>query len=113
MKLLDEKELNIINDILVNCGITLESLKTDLIDHIACIIENEIDKGEKFEIALNKAMQILNEQEIINTQESTKYLLNLKNKNMKKTTGYIGIISSILVMTGVMFKIMHWNGASI
>jgi hypothetical protein len=113
MKLLDENELNIINDILVKCGVTLESLKTDLLDHIACMVEEEINKGEIFENALKNAMLVLDEQEILDTNESTKYLLNLKNKKMKKTTGYIGIISSILIMTGVMFKIMHWLGASI
>ena len=41
------------------------------------------------------------------------YLITLKLRKMKKTTGIIGIISSVLVLTGVLFKINHLPGAGI
>jgi hypothetical protein len=111
--MLSDKEVEIIADVITEAGVTFKSLQDDLIDHIACIIEDEMEKGKSFQDALNNARTIFTNEELENTQESTLYLLTLKSKKMKKTAGLTGIVASISVLIGVFFKLMHWPGASI
>lgn len=111
--MLSDKELDTLHDVIVDSGVSYESLQNDLIDHLACIIEAEIEKGLKFKDALQHALAIFSPDELKNTNESTIYLLTLKSKKMKKTTGIIGIAAAIAVLTGTFFKVMHWPGASI
>ena len=40
-------------------GITIQTLKEDLLDHLCCVVEIETGKGKSFELAFQEAMNEL------------------------------------------------------
>lgn len=110
---LDSNQVEIINDLLVKNGITYEALHIDLLDHICCMVENNMDNGLDFGQSLTLSLSKFGISNVYQIQENTIYLLTLKLNKMKKTIGIIGIISALSVILGVLFKIQHWPGASL
>lgn len=113
MATLSEQQIDKIFDLIVDNGVSYESLQVDLLDHVCCMVEQKMDEGKSFGDSLKLALQEFGYKHFSEIQEATIYLLTLKQRKMKKTTGIIGIISSLLVISGVFFKIMHWPGAGI
>jgi hypothetical protein len=113
MESLDERHIEIVHDLILSKGVDLPELRIDLLDHICCMIEERMMVGADFDEALNKSFEMFGNNELIEIQEATIYLLTQKQNKMKKVTGIIGIVASTLIITGVAFKIMHWQGASI
>jgi len=113
MEALTEKQIDTIYDWIIEQGIEYESLKTDLLDHICCHIEQLISNGENFEESFNKTKSIFADNELKKIQESTLYFITLKYQNMKKFAAYLGITTATLIFIGVFFKLMHWPGAGI
>lgn len=113
MVTLSEQQIDKIFDLLVDNGVSYESLQIDLLDHVCCMVEQKMDEGKAFSESLNLAMEEFGHQHFSEIQEATIYLLTLKQRKMKKTTGIIGIISSLLVIGGVFLKINHMPGAGI
>ena len=113
MDWLSDHRVDMINDILVENGVTYDELRDDLLDHICCLVEEQMDDGKSFQQGLDLALDRfgLNQLKII--QETTLYLINSKLNTMKKTIGIIGLITSLLVIVGVLFKILHFPGANI
>lgn len=110
---LDKKQIEIINDLLVENGITYEALHIDLLDHICCMIEENMDNGLDFGQSLTLSVSKFGISNIYQIQENTIHLLTLKLNKMKKTVGILGIISALSVIMGVFFKIQHWPGAGV
>lgn len=110
---LDDKQVKIIHDVLVEYGITYESLHIDLLDHICCMVEENMDNGLDFGESLTLSISKFGDSNIYQIQENTMYLLTLKLNKMKKVVGISGIISALSVILGVFFKIQHWPGAGI
>jgi hypothetical protein len=113
MELLNEKHINLLHDWLLSNGLDYEELRTDLLDHVCCMIESRMSRGEPFNLAFKNVSSEFDHHELKNTQENTLYLLTLKQMKMKKATGILGIITSAVIITGVSFKLMHWPYASI
>lgn len=113
MPYLSDKQVDEVHDVLVNRGVTLESLKLDLLDHICCQVEELLDNGTSFNEALNLAEKQFGPLGIEATQEATVFFLTLKSRKMKKITSIIGIVGGIITMFATLFKIMHWPGAGI
>lgn len=110
---LDNKQVEIIHDLLVENGITYEALHIDLLDHICCMVEENMDNGLDFGQSLTLSISTFGVSNIYQIQENTIYLLTLKLNKMKKVVGISGIISALFVILGVFFKIQHWPGAGI
>jgi hypothetical protein len=93
-------------------AITMEELKEDLLDHFCCFIEDELKKGNSFEMAYRRAMEEICPNGFDEIQRETVFLLN-SNKIllMKKVMYSIGLISSMSISIGWLFKILHWPGA--
>ncbi|UTW63151.1 hypothetical protein KFE98_03060 [bacterium SCSIO 12741] len=110
---LSDHRVDMINDILVENGVSYDELRNDLLDHVCCLVEEQMDDGRSFQQGLDTALDRfgLNQLKII--QETTLYLINSKLNTMKKTIGIIGLITSLLVILGVLFKILHFPGANI
>jgi hypothetical protein len=93
--------------------ITLMHLSDELVDHICCEIEEQMEHGKPFE----EAYRIVKEQTGIYTlkkiQEDTLYLINKKYAFMKTTMKITGNVSLVLVAAGTLFKIFYVQGASI
>ena len=110
-KVTDEQIDFILDNIKAN-GVTIEDLQYNLLDHICCIVENEMAEDEDFYKFYGTIMPRFFKNELKEIEQETNNLLTFKNYYaMKNTLKISGIISSILTIFGAVFKVMHWPGA--
>ncbi|MES2397977.1 MAG: hypothetical protein V4549_18335, partial [Bacteroidota bacterium] len=103
----------ILNDIKIR-GVEMEDLQLNLLDHICCIIECELEEEGDFENFYHKTIPKFFKKKLKEIEEETKLLLTFKNYYaMKKTMNAVGIIASISIVLGSIFKFQHWAGANI
>ncbi|MFK7785960.1 MAG: hypothetical protein AB8B56_12630 [Crocinitomicaceae bacterium] len=108
-----EQQLDFILDNIVARGIETEDLKDNLLDHICCIVENEMNTGDDFYEFYERILPRFFTDELREIQEETDKLLTFNDYYaMKNTLVKSGLISTGLTLLGVLFKIMHWPGAS-
>lgn len=91
----------------------MESLHNDLVDHVCCIIEQQLEATGDFEQFYNSVIKTFYRKELKEIEEETISLL--KNKNyyaMKKVMITSGIISASLLTMGIILKFLHMPGAS-
>ncbi|MCF8424623.1 MAG: hypothetical protein K9H41_09780 [Bacteroidia bacterium] len=110
---LNEQQIDyILNDIGAR-GVEMESLQQNLLDHICCIIENNLEENGDFESFYKKTIQTFYKDALWEIEEETLQLLTNKNYyKMKKIMIYSGTLSVAGFIAGSIFKIMHWPGAS-
>ena len=107
----DEQIDYILNDIRRR-GVEMEDLQYNLLDHICCIVEQNLESGGNFEDFYNKTIPKFFKHELWEIEEETILLLTYKNYyTMKKAMIYGGVISLSLIALGTVFKIFHWPGA--
>ena len=89
-------------------GIKSNELKDDILDHICTDIEAV--EGNNFKNAYNTVIKKFGgEQAIEQIQRDTDYLLNYKRTiRLKRSVYIIGFITSFLMSTGIMLKVMNW-----
>lgn len=103
----------ILNDISAR-GVEMESLQQNLLDHICCIIEHELEENGDFERFYQKTVKSFYKDALWEIEEETLQLLMFKNYyTMKKTMIVSGTFSAAVMSLGIFFKFMHWPGASI
>ncbi len=109
----DEQVDFILNDIKAH-GVILEDLQDNLIDHMCCIIEEELPEGGDFYKFYESILPRFFKQNLKELQEETDNLLTFKHYYaMKKTLNISGISSALLILIGAIFKTLHWPGAGI
>ena len=102
----------IINDISAR-GVKMQSLQEGLLDHICCIIEENLDENGDFESFYQSTLCRFYQHDLCEIEEETQTLLTFKNYyTMKKAMIISGTVAVIAFTTGSLFKIMHWPGAS-
>jgi hypothetical protein len=110
---LSDKQIDyIINDIRAR-GVEMESLQNDLVDHICCVVEQNLEASGDFENFYSSVIKTFYRKELKEIEEETISLL--KNKNyysMKKVMITSGIISAALMTMGIILKFMNMPGAS-
>jgi hypothetical protein len=112
MRLTDE-EVQRIRQRIEEGGITIQTLKEDLLDHLCCVVEIETGKGKSFDLAFQEAMNELAPNGLKDIQDETIFLLNPNNIiRMKKIMYLIGLLSSISIGLGWLFSLLHLTGAS-
>jgi hypothetical protein len=112
-QLSDEQIDFILRDIRAR-GVEMESLQQDLLDHVCCIIEQNLEPGGDFEGFYSATIQTFYKQELREIEAETLFLLNNKNYYaMKKIMLVSGAFSAIVLSIGIVFKFMHWPGAAI
>lgn len=94
-------------------GLTYSHLQDDLIDHICCDVEYEMQKGLSFMKAYERVKARIGIGGLERIQEETLYLIDIKYRIMKNTMKTSGVIAPIIIAIGSLFKIEHWPGASI
>ena len=110
---LSQEQLAVIRHYVHQSDITMNTLKDDLVDHLCCVVERKIDKGEDFEIALQTALQELAPHGLDAIQLETFYLLKSpKIILMKKVMYSIGLISAVALSVGWLFTVLRWPGGS-
>lgn len=103
----------ILNDISAR-GVTIEDLQYNLLDHICCIIENDLDENGDFENFYKRTVQSFFKKDLKEIEDETISLIIFKHYyTMKKAMIISGTASATLLSIGLFFKFMHWPGASI
>jgi len=109
----DEQIEYILSDIRRN-GVDTEDLQLNLLDHICCIMEQELKENDDFEHFYHITVQRFYKRELREIEEETIDLLTFKNYySMRKTLIASGVFSVCAFITGTVFKSMYWPGASI
>jgi|688.fasta_scaffold16820_8 hypothetical protein len=94
-------------------GIAMPSLEEDLLDHLCCMIEAR-NEQRSFEEVFHEVMLEFSAEELNRVQKETNRLITLlKFKTMNTTLRISGLVSAISILTGSIFKILHWPGANI
>jgi len=107
MKLTTEQEI-IIENLVDSHGLKLKTLRDDIVDHLCCVIESELDRGGSFKDLLDNAIMDLAPNGLIEIQHKTIFLLNSNRIYiMKKLMYLIGFISSLTLTAGVTFKLLN------
>jgi len=95
-------------------GVEMESLQQDLLDHVCCLIEQNLEPGGDFEGFYFATIQTFYKQELKEIEVETLFLLNNKNYYaMKKIMLASGAFSAIVLSLGIVFKFMQWPGAGV
>jgi hypothetical protein len=109
----DEQIEYILNDIRRN-GVEMEDLQYNLLDHICCIIEQELKEHDDFEHFYQQTVKRFYKHNLREIEEETINLLTFKNYYaMKKTMIVSGAISVAAFIAGSFFKYMYWPGAGV
>ena len=102
----------ILKDIHQN-GIQNEDLALNLLDHICCILEEELEDNHSFETHYPSVFKRFFKKEMAEIEEETQLLLTFQNYYaMKNVMIKSGFISSILFLIGAILKIAHLPGAA-
>jgi hypothetical protein len=97
-----------------NEEITFSHLLDDLIDHICCDVEYEMQSGLDFHDAYRRVKQKMGSgRRIREIQEETLYAVDSKYRKMKNTMKISGIAGTLIFGCATLFKIQHWPGAGI
>ena len=95
-------------------GIKTEELQLSLLDHICCVIENEMSPDKNFDELYRSVLPRFFKNELKEIQEETDLLLTFKHYYaMKKVMLRSGMFSAITFVLGAILKIMHLPGAMI
>lgn len=107
MKLTTDQE-NTIEALVDNEGLTIPTLRDDVIDHLCCVVESGLGKEASFEQLLDEAIMDLAPNGLLEIQHNTIFLLNSKRIIMMKKLMYvIGLLGSISLTAGVLFKLLR------
>jgi len=112
-KLRDQHIDFILNDISAR-GVTIEDLQYNLLDHICCIIENNLEENGDFENFYLKTVRTFFKKDLKEIEDETISLVIFKHYyTMKKIMLVSGTLSAFFFTFGIVFKFMHWPGASL
>jgi hypothetical protein len=107
------RNIEMISEDVSRSGITFSHLCDELIDHICCKVENDMQQGLSFEEAYERTKDMIGNKGLKKIQEDTLMLIDKKYRLMKKTMKIFGVVSMSLMTMGALFKIQHWPGAGI
>jgi len=98
---------------LVRLGLSYDRLVDDMLDHVCCMVEEQMHEGEDFESSYMQVLNSIDEKRLPEIQHQTLLNLDKKYQRMKNFTYLFGLTSAILTIVGSFFKRMHWPGAGI
>lgn len=106
MKLTIEQE-KIIEEFVDAQGLTIRTLRDDLLDHLCCVVESELGKDKPFEQLLEEAIRDVAPNGLIEIQRQTTFLLNAKRIILMKILMYvIGFIASVSLAVGFTLNLL-------
>lgn len=95
-------------------GIVLEDLRDNLLDHMCCIIESEMDEGDNFYRFYESVFPRFFKENLGEIQIETDNLLRFKNfYSMIRTMKITGLLTVAFTIVGAIFKTLHLPGAGI
>jgi hypothetical protein len=114
MYCINDKQIDyILNDIRAR-GVDMEDLQNNLLDHICCIIEQNLEEEGDFERFYSQTIQTFYKDELWEIEEETLQLLTFKHYYaMKKTMLNSGIFAAFSLSLGLILKFLHLPGAAV
>jgi hypothetical protein len=108
---LSDSQIVTIRSYIDKSAIRSDLLKDDILDHICCVVEHKASRGMPVDKATAEAFEELAPDGLDEIQRETVFLLN-SNKIilMKKVMYSIGLVSSMAISLGWLFRIMRWPG---
>ena len=95
-------------------GLRMESLRQDILDHVCCIIEQELKEPDGFEQFYQGTIERFYKRELAEIEEETILLLTFKNYyTMKKVMIATGAATVLLLIAGSFLKLFGLPGAGI
>lgn len=105
---LTEHQVQVIEDFVDSQGIRIRTLRDDVVDHLCCVLESEMDKGSSFEELLDQATADLAPNGLGDIQDKTLFLLNARRIIfMKKVMYSIGFLGSLSLTTGLTLNLLQ------
>jgi hypothetical protein len=104
------QQVDMIRKDLIRQSINYSHLLHDLLDHICCDIEFEMERGNSFEEAYSNIRKWMGANRCRKIQEETLLLTNNTYRFMKSVMRIFGIIAPALLAVAALFKIQHWAG---
>jgi len=102
---LTDNQLELVCQKIKEKGLTFQPLEEELIDHYACLIEQEMLKGQSFDNAFKTILNKGVTSDISAIQNETKFLLTYKSRIMKK----IGWSTCILLIAACIIFSINWE----
>jgi len=97
----------------VTVTITDVQLQSELIDHCCCAVEELMNLGMPCEEAIDRAFLRLAPDGLHEIEDAFNHIQTpLILTIMKKTLYFSGFVATFCILIGLMFKIMHWPGAT-
>jgi hypothetical protein len=94
-------------------GVEMESLQQNLLDHVCCIIEQNLEEKGDFESFYQKTIASFYKDALWEIEEETLSLLTFKHYYiMKKSMILSGVFSAGTMALGILFKFLHLPGAA-
>ncbi|MBL7896791.1 MAG: hypothetical protein JNK50_15945 [Bacteroidia bacterium] len=111
---ISDKQIDFILDDIRRRGIEMEDLQLNLLDHVCCIIEQNLSHDGDFEDFYKQTIPKFCKSELWEIEEETINLLIFKHYyTMKKIMIFSGLFGAFATLLGASFKVMHWPGANI
>lgn len=108
---LSQEQLNIIRNTVDHERIRISTLRDDVIDHLCCVVEYNLQRGKTFEASLRDAVHELAPNGLDEIERETVFLLNRKKIIRMKTIMYsVGLLSTVALSVGTLFRLLHWPG---
>lgn len=93
-------------------GVVLEDLRDNLLDHMCCIIEEEMDEKGDFKVFYESVLPRFFNENLMEIQVETDNLIKFKNfYSMKKIMKISGIATVFFTTVGAILKTLHLPGA--
>jgi len=110
--MISDEQVDFIAEEIRKANVKNEALRDDLIDHMCCLVEIDMDRGVPFEEAYQRAYHQTSPNGYGEIQQETVFLLNYnKIMNMKRLTYISGFAFTLSLTAGVFLKLLHLPGA--
>lgn len=111
--MITEQQIDFISAEIDKSEITIQDLKDDLLDHFCCAVERHMIDGKSFKDAYNLAYKQICPDGLEVIQKETIFLLNYKKFILMKIFIYsTGLIASMAMSIGFVFRTLHWDGGN-
>jgi hypothetical protein len=98
---------------LASRGLTYDRLMDDLLDHVCCMVEEDMQAGSDFESSYGRILESIGDNQLQAIQHQTLINLDKKFQRMKNFTYVFGLSAAVLTIIGSIFKSLHWAGSGI
>lgn len=96
MEILNQKQIQFLEDLLQEQGISYAPLQEEMLDHICCAIEEELAAGHTFDTATQRVLAIFGQNGLAKIQTATIQTLFQKKFTMKKVS--LLVLCTMLLM---------------